>query len=145
MGGGGGKTRRGGGGGHTLTGGGGGTTTLGGGTTTGGRCGATTTGGGGDGATTTGPPTLTETFTRASACEYVREFGAELQKKFPDIPLVYVDEYYTTIEAAKKLHAAGKRAKDFKPIIDQAAAVEILNLWLERTGPPVDMEYPDFY
>lgn len=84
--------------------------------------------------------------TEGSACEYVREFGAELQKKFPDIPLVYVDEYYTTIEAAKKLHAAGKRAKDFKPIIDQAAAVEILNLWLERTNPPADMmEYPDFY
>jgi len=72
LGGGGGKTRRGGGGGHTLTGGGGGTTTLGGGTTTGGRCGTTTTGGGGGGgATTTGPPTLTETFTRASACEAI--------------------------------------------------------------------------
>ena len=71
MGGGGGKTRRGGGGGHTLTGGGDGTTTLGGGTTTAGRCGTTTTGGGGDGATTTGPPTLTETFTRASACEAI--------------------------------------------------------------------------
>lgn len=83
--------------------------------------------------------------TEGSACEYVRKFGTKLQATFPDIPLVYVDEFRTTVDAQAKLHAAGKRAKDFKPIIDQAAAVEILNLWLEQTAPPVDMEFPDFY
>jgi putative Holliday junction resolvase len=41
-----------------------------------------------------------------------------------------------------RIHAAGKKAKDFKPIIDQAAAVEILNIWLEQTMPPP--EFPDF-
>lgn len=71
-----------------------------------------------------------------AACEYVREFGQKLRVKFPEIPLVYVDEYCTTVEAAKKLHEAGKRAKDFKPIIDQAAAVEILNIWLQQVSPP---------
>lgn len=67
-----------------------------------------------------------------TACEYVRAFGAKLREKFPQLPLVYVDEYRTTVDAQAKLHAAGKKAKDFKPIIDQAAAVEILNLWMEN-------------
>ena len=66
-----------------------------------------------------------------TACEYVRAFGSKLREKFPQLPLVYVDEYRTTVDAQAKLHAAGKKAKDFKPIIDQAAAVEILNLWME--------------
>ena len=80
--------------------------------------------------------------TEGSACEYVREFGDKLHQKFPNIPLVYMDEFYTTVEATKKLHAAGKKAKNFKPIIDQAAAVEILNLWLERVSPPpMDIDF----
>ena len=80
--------------------------------------------------------------TEGSACEYVRAFGAKLRAKFPTLPLVYVDEYRTTVDAQAKLHAAGKKAKDFKPIIDQAAAVEILNLWLERVSPPpMDIDF----
>ena len=39
--------------------------------------------------------------------------------------------------AQEKLHQAGKKAKNFKPIIDQAAAVEILNNWLEAQAPPM--------
>ena len=77
-----------------------------------------------------------------TACEYVRAFGAKLRENFPQLPLVYVDEYRTTVDAQAKLHAAGKKAKDFKPIIDQAAAVEILNLWMENQssalGIPAD-------
>lgn len=78
--------------------------------------------------------------TEGSACEYVRAFGNKLQARFPELSLVYVDEYRTTVDAQAKLHAAGKKAKDFKPIIDQAAAVEILNVWLEQTAPP-----PEFF
>ena len=49
---------------------------------------------------------------------------------------INVDEYLTTTVAQEKLHQAGKKAKNFKPIIDQAAAVEILNNWLESQLPP---------
>lgn len=35
--------------------------------------------------------------------------------------------------AQEKLHAAGKKEKSFRPIIDQVAAVEILNTWLDST------------
>lgn len=82
--------------------------------------------------------------TEGRACEKVRAFGRKLSARFPKLPLIYVDEFLTTTVAQEKLHKAGKKAKDFKPIIDQAAAVEILNTWLEQTSPP-PMEEPDFY
>ena len=82
--------------------------------------------------------------TEGSACEKVRAFGQKLSARFPELPLIYVDEFLTTTVAQEKLHKAGKKAKDFKPIIDQAAAVEILNTWLEQTSPP-PMDEPDFY
>ena len=50
--------------------------------------------------------------TEGSACVRVRAFG----------------------EAQEKLRAVGRNARDFKPIIDQAAAVEILNRWLLSEG-----------
>ena len=68
--------------------------------------------------------------TEGTACEKVRAFGEKLHARLPELPLVYVDEFLTTSVAQDKLHAAGKKAKDFKPIIDQAAAVEILNNWM---------------
>ncbi len=69
-----------------------------------------------------------------SSCEKVRAFGDTLRQTFPELPLVYVDEFLTTDTAQKKLHAAGKTSRQFRPIIDQAAAVEILNNWMHATG-----------
>ena len=69
--------------------------------------------------------------TEGSACERVRAFGDRLHAHLPQLPLVYVDEYLTTATAQEKLHAAGRKAKSFRPIIDQTAAVEILNNWLD--------------
>ena len=74
--------------------------------------------------------------TEGSACERVRAFGDKLAARIPELPLVYVDEFLTTATAQDKLHQAGRKAKNFRPIIDQAAAVEILNNWLETL--PVD-------
>ena len=59
-----------------------------------------------------------------------RAFGEKIQAKLPGLPLHFCDETMTTIAAAEKLHQAGKNAKRQKGIIDQAAAVEILNTWL---------------
>ena len=56
-----------------------------------------------------------------------RNLGAAL----PGLPLIFMDECLTTVIAQEKLHAAGKNAKNFRPVIDQVAAVEILNTWLD--------------
>ena len=65
-----------------------------------------------------------------SSAAKVRAFAAQLHERLPTIPLVFVDETLTTSTAAAKLHEAGRNAKRQKSIIDQAAAVEILNLWM---------------
>lgn len=61
----------------------------------------------------------------------VRKFARLLEARLPNIPLALVDETLTTSAAAEKLRAAGKNAKRQKALIDQAAAVEILNLWMD--------------
>lgn len=60
----------------------------------------------------------------------VRKFAKQLRERLPELPVVFVDETLTTSTASDKLRQAGKKAKNQKGIIDQAAAVEILNLWM---------------
>ena len=67
-----------------------------------------------------------------SAAEKVRKFSKQLSNALPMIPMIFVDESYTTVTASEKLREAGKKARKQKGIIDQAAAVEILNLWMEE-------------
>jgi len=62
----------------------------------------------------------------------VRSFAEKIRMRIPEVPLVFVDETLTTSAASSKLREAGKKAKQQKSIIDQAAAVEILNLWMEE-------------
>ena len=60
----------------------------------------------------------------------VREFASLLMARIPDVPLVFVDESLSTANASAKLREAGRKARQQKAVIDQAAAVEILNAWL---------------
>lgn len=60
----------------------------------------------------------------------VRAFAARLQEQVPDLPLVFVDESLSTAAASAKLREAGRKARQQKSVIDQAAAVEILNTWM---------------
>lgn len=68
-----------------------------------------------------------------SSAAKVRAFADQLRQQIPTIPLVLVDETLSTANAAAKLREAGRNARQQKAIIDQAAAVEILNLWMEQT------------
>lgn len=62
----------------------------------------------------------------------VREFSNKLTKAFPGQPMEFIDETYTTMDAGAKLREAGRNARKQKAVIDQAAAVEILNRWMEE-------------
>ena len=62
----------------------------------------------------------------------VRDFARKLANTLPTLPMVFVDETYTTADASEKLRDAGRKAHQQKHIIDQAAAVEILNRWMEE-------------
>ncbi len=65
------------------------------------------------------------------AAAKARTLAEKLRQRLPELPLEFVDESMTTVEAAEKLRAAGRKAKRQKSVIDQAAAVEILNRWME--------------
>lgn len=66
------------------------------------------------------------------AVEKARRFANEVKRAL-DRPVRWheVDERYTTEDALVKLRQAGRNAKKAKSIIDQAAAVEILQRWLD--------------
>ena len=64
----------------------------------------------------------------------VRAFAGLLRQRLPEIPLVFVDETLTTSSATAKLREAGRNARQQKAVIDQAAAVEILNLWMTENA-----------
>ncbi len=74
--------------------------------------------------------------TEGDAARRVRAFGTELTAAIPGIPLLYSDERLSTTTASQKLREAGKSARDQKKIIDQAAALEILNDWLAENDLP---------
>ena len=62
-----------------------------------------------------------------------RDYGAELATVIAPVPVEYVDERLSTVSAQRKLDSGanlrGARAK--RAVIDQAAAVELLQHWLE--------------
>lgn len=60
----------------------------------------------------------------------VRAFADFLRERISTIPLVFVDETLSTASASQKLREAGRNARKQKSVIDQAAAVEILNYWM---------------
>ncbi|MEO5917064.1 MAG: Holliday junction resolvase RuvX [Luteolibacter sp.] len=70
--------------------------------------------------------------TEGNSAAKVRAFAGKLRERLPALPLIFVDETLTTSTAAGKLREAGRKAKQQKSIIDQAAAVEILNAWMEN-------------
>jgi len=61
-----------------------------------------------------------------------------LAGRLDPVPVRLTDERLTTVSAARSLREAGVRAKDQRGKIDQAAAVAILQGWLDqrRTAAP---------
>jgi putative Holliday junction resolvase len=47
-------------------------------------------------------------------------------KAITDLPITFIDERLSTVDAARRLREAGKSAKDSKVLIDSMAAVAIL-------------------
>lgn len=72
--------------------------------------------------------------TEGTAAAKVKKFAQSVTESCPGIPMEFVDERLTTTAAHEKMQEAGRKAKDRKMTIDQAAAVEILNSWMEENG-----------
>ncbi|MEM7696793.1 MAG: Holliday junction resolvase RuvX [Verrucomicrobiota bacterium] len=71
-----------------------------------------------------------------SAAARVSEFIEKVRQRLPEgVACHEVDEAWTTQDAMAKLHQAGRTEKNSRGIIDQAAAVEILQRWLDCRVP----------
>lgn len=65
------------------------------------------------------------------AAAKVREWVDAFQIKYPQVAVRLVDERLSTVSAAANLRQAGKNSKNARHIIDQAAAVVILQTVLD--------------
>ncbi|WP_214108988.1 Holliday junction resolvase RuvX [Acrocarpospora catenulata] len=73
------------------------------------------------------------------AAEAARAFAAKLAARVAPLPIRLYDERLTTVTAQQDLRASGVRAKRQRDVIDQAAAVVLLQAALDRekaTGQP---------
>jgi putative Holliday junction resolvase len=60
------------------------------------------------------------------------DFADALAARVAPVPVRLADERLTTVSAQRSLRAAGVRSKDQRSVIDQAAAVAILQSWLDQ-------------
>lgn len=67
-----------------------------------------------------------------TAAEAARRYGASLAAKVAPVPVVYVDERLTSVTANRILAERGIREKSRRSVVDQAAAVTILQIRLDE-------------
>lgn len=67
--------------------------------------------------------------------DFTRKFGASLEEA-THLPVIYWDERLTTVAAHRALTELDASRKKRKEVIDQVAAVLILQGWLDAQRPP---------
>lgn len=75
-----------------------------------------------------------------AAAAVVREYAGAVAAACPDLPVRLVDERLTTVSAHQALHGAGRPGRRHRAVVDQVAAVLILQSALDQersTGEPV--------
>jgi putative Holliday junction resolvase len=80
-----------------------------------------------------GLPTSLSGASKSASADMARAYAAELEPLLT-VPVELVDERLTTVAAAAALRASGKRAKQARGVVDQAAAVALLQGYLDRRG-----------
>jgi putative Holliday junction resolvase len=74
-----------------------------------------------------------------TAAEIATEFAAQLAERL-DMPVRLADERLTTVTATRVLADAGVRGRRQRAVVDQAAAVEILQAWLDARAAALARE-----
>ncbi len=65
------------------------------------------------------------------AAIHIRAYAQRLAEVIAPVPVVLTDERMSTVVASRRLSDRGMRAKKQRAVIDRAAAVEILQHWLD--------------
>ena len=67
------------------------------------------------------------------SAKFAREIAFRIDRALGgEVPIRFTDERFTTVTAQAKLHQAGRDMRASKSVIDQAAAIEILQNWLDQ-------------
>lgn len=66
-----------------------------------------------------------------ASTEMARSFVTALGGADPQLPVEFVDERLTTVTAGAALHGAGRNTRKQRNVIDQAAAVVLLQSWID--------------
>jgi putative Holliday junction resolvase len=61
----------------------------------------------------------------------IRAYAGRLAQAVGEVPIVLADERMSTVVATRRLAERGVRGKRQRAVVDQAAAVEILQSWLD--------------
>ncbi|GAA2497582.1 Holliday junction resolvase RuvX [Winogradskya humida] len=61
----------------------------------------------------------------------IRAYAGRLERAVGQVPIVLADERMSTVVATRRLAERGVRGKRQRAVVDQAAAVEILQSWLD--------------
>ena len=69
---------------------------------------------------------------RGAAAGLAVKFADQLRERIAPIPVRMTDERFTTVTASRSLRESGVKAKGQRSVIDQAAAVAILQGWLDQ-------------
>ena len=65
------------------------------------------------------------------AAKKIREYAGILREAVAPVPIVMADERMSTVTAARRLSDRGVKGKRQRAVVDQAAAVEILQHYLD--------------
>jgi putative holliday junction resolvase len=66
------------------------------------------------------------------SADLAREYGTLLAEQISPLPVEFVDERLTTVTAQRKLRQSGVRgSKATRAVVDQVAATELLQHWLD--------------
>ena len=78
------------------------------------------------------------------AIAVAEDLAGALAQRHRTAPVRLADERFSTVHAARSLRQAGVRARNQRAVIDQAAAVTILQSWLDqrRASQPVSPASP---
>lgn len=68
---------------------------------------------------------------RGPAAQHVLAYVRRLTEVITPVPVTLTDERMSTVVASRRLAERGVRGKRQRAVVDQAAAVEILQSWLE--------------
>ncbi|GAA4848074.1 Holliday junction resolvase RuvX [Saccharopolyspora rosea] len=68
------------------------------------------------------------------AAEAAQEYGEALAGRIAPVPVRFVDERLTTVTASRVLSQRGVKGRKQRAVVDQAAAVEILQAYLDTRG-----------